>query len=192
MPPNRLQGVNFPELRAGGLREGSRGPLWDTAPPRPAFQVLTQGLGDVTRCPPAVAALCSRAPEAWITGWGQERKPGPRSSIQLCCAGDVGSSGVWEGFAGGGWAWRECPVGVQAPVGAGDPRQAGKLRTDGHEALGLPRNERGMGGSSVGKLGKRRQEKGGERERSLSKWGGGGAWQVGGVSFRAWHPAGRV
>lgn len=143
-PPYRLQGVNFPELRAGGLREvaweGSRVPNWDTAPPRPAFLVLTrqsplshlgswtQGLGDVTRCPPAVAALYSRAPEAWTTGVGAGEEAGPSEQHpELCCAGEVGSSGVLEGFARGGWAWRECPVGVQVPVGAGDPRQGRKV-----------------------------------------------------------------
>lgn len=112
-------------------------------------------------------------------GWGQERKLGPRSSIQSCAVREKwGAQGSWkasqeEAGPGGNAQW-----GSRYQWELETPGKAGKLRTDRHEALGLPRNERGMGGSSVGKLGKRCQEKPQQVE--------------GGVSFRALRPAGRA
>lgn len=64
-------------------------------------------------------------------------------------------------------------MGVQVPVGAGDPRPSRKTE-DRHEALGLPEMSR-CGGGEVplwGSWAKGVRRRGGERERSLSKWRG--------------------
>lgn len=61
-----------------------------------------------------------------VGGRGEGARAASRAMVWM--GEEQGNSGISEGFVGGGWAWKECPMGSRYQMEVGDPREGRKLR----------------------------------------------------------------